>query len=226
MLAACSGGDGASRQVRFIDGDPDPADVLPPVEQLEIASIHREQVIEGQEPDFSYRPSVTDADADAYRFTLIDNPLVDGDDTQFFVFDTDTLTLTFADDQVIDPDQRSFYSVIINAIATINGTTSEHCQIIYLEAIPAEPQTYEGTPDSDTLEAGGGDDSLFGYAGDDILISGRGEKLLDGGTGFDTASYQKARFAVEVNLGQTREEDGTLLVPETAGRDAQNDVLV
>ena len=68
LLAACSGGDGASRRVRFIDGDPDPADVLPPVEQPEIASIHREQVIEGQESDFSYRPSVTDADADAYRF--------------------------------------------------------------------------------------------------------------------------------------------------------------
>jgi serralysin len=58
------------------------------------------------------------------------------------------------------------------------------------------------------LDGGAGNDSLDGGAGDDTLIGGLGADALIGGAGIDTASYERASFAVTASLAAPAENIG------------------
>jgi len=62
------------------------------------------------------------------------------------------------------------------------------------------PDTIRGGTGSDILDGGEGLDTIRGDGGNDTLLGGLGADTLIGGNGNDTASFEKARNPVTVNL--------------------------
>lgn len=76
----------------------------------------------------------------------------------------------------------------------------------------------DGDAGNDTIYGGAGQNRLDGGAGDDLLIGGAGEDNMRGGSGSDTVSYASASSGIGVNLDQTGDQTGIIILDSSAGR--------